>query len=116
MRILNVGTQRLFRAVIIAALAAFLACGAVGLQVAPLLAGEAERDIQPTGKGVGEILKETKPVNPAGAETRPPCAPARDPWMECVSGQLRRCTQSLSRFGTALCNYRNRCLNSGHPC
>jgi hypothetical protein len=39
-----------------------------------------------------------------------------DPWTICVSGELRRCTQILSNFGTAVCNYRDSCRNTGSRC
>ena len=58
----------------------------------------------------------TKPVGSPAPEKRPPCGPPRDPWTDCVSGRLQRCTQALSHFGTKLCNYHNRCVTSEHPC
>lgn len=105
--------QRLFRAFTIAALAAFVS---VGLLVAPIFAGNAERDVLPTGKRVDEVLKETKPADPAGTQTRPPCAPAHAPWTVCKNHQLEQCRQSLSHFGTAICNYRDSCRNTGGYC
>ena len=116
MRSLNVGTQRLFRAFTIAALAAFVSCGAVGLLVTPIFAGNAERDVLPKGGGVDEYLKETKPANPAGAETRPPCAPPHAPWTVCKNHEVQQCRQALSHFGTKLCDYRDSCRNTGRYC
>ena len=61
MRSLNVGIQKTSRAFTIAALAAFVSCGAVALLVTPICAGNAERDVLPKGDGVDEYLKQTKP-------------------------------------------------------
>ena len=116
MRSPNIGTQRLVRTVTTAALAAFVFCGAVGILATPIFAGNAERDVLPTGKGIDEVLKEAKPPNPAGTEVRPPCARPRDPWTICKNHELYQCRQALSHFGTAICNYRDSCRNSHHYC
>lgn len=116
MRTHRLGTPKPSRALTITALTVVLGCGLLGLWVTPSQAGPAERDVLPSGKSAGEILKETKPANPAGAETRPPCAPPRDPWTECKNRQLYQCRQILSHFGTAICNYRQRCTNTGRHC
>jgi hypothetical protein len=71
---------------------------------------------QKPGGSVNEILKDTKPANPAGTEKRDPCAPPREPWTECRNRRLHQCTQTLSPFGTAICNYHERCIDTGRHC
>ena len=116
MRTLSIGTQILTRTLAVAAVAAVVACGGIGLLVTPILAGNAERDVLPKGEGVDEYLKQTKPANPAGAETRPPCAPPLVPWTVCKNHEIQQCRQTLSHFGTELCDYRDSCRNTGRYC
>jgi hypothetical protein len=56
----------------------------------------------------------TKDVGVSGVETSPPCAPAREPYTECRSGQLWRCKEGLSHFGN--CQYEHQCLNTNDRC
>jgi hypothetical protein len=69
----------------------------------------------------GEILKNpqmdiAKGATPPAKETRPLCGAPRDPWTECKNGELLQCTQTLSQFGPKVCNYHERCVNSGRRC
>jgi hypothetical protein len=116
---LRIATQKLSRIVAAAALAATLTSLGAGPLVAPALAGEGvppEWELeQKPGGNVGEFLKQ-KPANPAGTEKRDPCAPPREPWTECRDRRLYQCTQTLSPVGAAICNYHERCTNTGRRC
>ena len=119
MRSLNIGTRRLLRAVTIAALAAFVWCGAVGLLVTPIFAGNAERDVLPKGDGVDEYLKQTKPPTPeekAGVTGTKLCPSRRAPWTECRNHRLYQCRQMPSATGPLVCNYRDTCIKFGGYC
>jgi hypothetical protein len=116
MSVSSKGTRRQFRTIAVAAFAALLACG---LRLSPAQAGQAERDVLPTGKGASEILKETKPPTPeekAGVFETKPCAPPHAPWTECRHGELYQCRQTLAHFGPERCNYMQRCANTGRRC
>jgi len=68
-----------------------------------------------------EVLKNpqmdiTNGAAPPAKEARPLCGPPRDPWTECKNGELLHCKQTLSQFGPKVCNYHERCVNSGSSC
>lgn len=119
MRRQNVGTQTLFRVFTIAALAAFVSCGPVGLMVTPIFAGNAEREVLPNSEGVDEYLKQTKPPTPeekAGVTGTKLCPLRRAPWTECRNHRLYQCRQMPSATGPLVCNYRNTCTKTGGYC
>ncbi len=116
MRSLDMGTQRLFRAFTIAALAAFVSYGAVGLLVTPVLAGNAERDVLPKGDGVDKYLKQPTPEEKAGVTGTKLCPSRRAPWTECRNHRLYQCRQMPSATGPLVCNYRDTCIKFGGYC